>query len=78
MSKADKEMMDSNRSEVVNDGLYYVIAKNESASTKPTSTASETNEIDNLRGMALPRPTCLSTLTFTPSCWHHLASSKTL
>lgn len=61
------------QAEVVNTSTAYTIAKNESASARPTSTANKTNATDNLRGAALLSPTCLSTPALTPSCKHHLS-----
>lgn len=75
VSKNDKEMMDSNRdlkrrhkTKAVNTGISYAIAENESACSKQTPTASET---DNLRETALQSPACLSPLN------PHLPASTT-
>lgn len=79
MSKNDKEMMDSKdnlkrHKEVTNPITSFMFPKNESASSSQLQLPKK-NVIDNLREDTQLSPTCLSTLTFTPYCRHHLTCS---
>lgn len=84
MSSDDKEMDskgDVRKKKPNKGGKYWQflhIAKNKSASTRPTSTANKTNEIGNLKEAALLSLIRLSTLAFAPSYEHHLSHTKAL